>query len=258
MRIKGPWTVFLAMAGVAIFAAACGGEANPVAAQPAAPTATTLAATAAAPDTAGPSVASSSPDTVAFGFLDRIAVTFDEAIDAATFTVDDVIDLSGPNGPIVPATVSQITANEFEIAFAPQSAQGNYTLIIGPEITDSFGNLMNQDGDGVNGETYEDRYTTTISLSSAPPFDVHLDFGIGGSPVAVGHAAVFTNSVYSPAVGHGWLSGSIDSRDRGVPGDALRRDFHFTQLATFAVDVPAAGAYDVTVSMGDGLAMVET
>jgi len=80
-------------------------------------------------------------------------------------------------------------------------------------------------------------------------WSIAFDFGTATSPVEAGYTQVVHTTTYAPAQGYGWLSGTLDSRDRGTP-DALRRDFNFTAEAVFAVDVPA-GNYDVTVTMGD-------
>src|SRR5581483_6361490 len=69
------------------------------------------------------------------------------------------------------------------------------------------------------------------------------------SPVASGYTQVTEATAYTQARGFGWLSGSVDSRDRGT-GDDLQRDFDFTQDGTFAVDV-ANGTYTVSLLMGD-------
>ncbi len=76
-----------------------------------------------------------------------------------------------------------------------------------------------------------------------------FDFGTATSPAAAGYTAVSHVTVYQPSVGYGWVSGTIASRDRGS-GDDLTRDFNFTPLGAFAVDVPA-GRYRVTLTMGD-------
>jgi fibronectin type 3 domain-containing protein len=57
------------------------------------------------------------------------------------------------------------------------------------------------------------------------------------------------------AAGYGWVSGTIDARDRATGSD-LNRDFNFTPLGTFAVNV-ANGAYDVKMTMGDATAAHE-
>ncbi len=79
-----------------------------------------------------------------------------------------------------------------------------------------------------------------------------FDFGTPASPVQSGSTQVTHLTAYSPGRGYGWLSGTIASRDRGGPDDLLR-DFCFTPLGTFAVDLPN-GQYWVTVSSGDAAA----
>ncbi len=76
-----------------------------------------------------------------------------------------------------------------------------------------------------------------------------FDFGTATSPVAAGWVQVQPATVYTPARGFGWLSGSLDARDRGSETD-LQRDFVFTKEATFAVDLPE-GRYTVWLTMGD-------
>ena len=76
-----------------------------------------------------------------------------------------------------------------------------------------------------------------------------FDFGTPASPVAVGYLRVSPPAGYQPSAGFGWLSGTIGSRDRGSGSD-LERDFNFTPLGTFVVDVPN-GRYRVTITMGD-------
>jgi fibronectin type 3 domain-containing protein len=96
--------------------------------------------------------------------------------------------------------------------------------------------------------------------SSTGPIDVGadehstrwFDFGTPGSPIAWQYTQVTHQTTYSPGRGYGWLSGTIASRDRGAPDDLLR-DFCFTPLGTFAVDLPN-GRYRVTVSSGDAAA----
>ena len=42
---------------------------------------------------------------------------------------------------------------QFDLGFAAQNLRGTYRLTVGPNVTDAGGNLMNQDGDAINGET---------------------------------------------------------------------------------------------------------
>jgi hypothetical protein len=92
-----------------------------------------------------------------------------------------------------------------------------------------------------------------VQLIAAPPFEALFDFGVSTSPLEPGYTQVLKNSTYSAAAGFGWLEGSVDSRDRGASaGNALERDFNFTKFATFAVDVPFPGEYEITLTLGDG------
>ena len=122
----------------------------------------------AGPDTAGPSVVSRSPTGDVTGSVDRMTLTFSEAIQDGSFTAADIVVLTGPGGAIVPTAVNKISPAQYEVVFPEQSALGSYTLTIGPAIVDLADNPMNQDGDGVNGETPQDQFTTSFSLAEAP------------------------------------------------------------------------------------------
>ncbi len=103
-----------------------------------------------------------------------------------------------------------------------------------------------------------DSRTATVTVATAVP--AKFDFGTATSPVAAGFTRVAPTTVFSVAprlrhvsalssTGYGWVSGTVEARDRGTGGD-LNRDFNFTPLGTFAVTV-ANGAYDVKMTMGD-------
>jgi len=79
-----------------------------------------------------------------------------------------------------------------------------------------------------------------------------FDFGMATSPVATGYTGVNPATTFSSTLGYGWLSGAIDSRDRGALAGttALTEDFDMTPSGTFAVNVPN-GTYNVTVTLGD-------
>ncbi len=71
--------------------------------------------------------------------------------------------------------------------------------------------------------------------------------------MAAGYTQVTEATQFSTTTGFGWQSGTLGSRDRGIPPgtNALNRDFDFTADGTFAVNLPN-GSYSVTVMMGDG------
>ena len=55
------------------------------------------------------------------------------------------------------------------MTFGTQAASGSYTMVIGPNILDTSGNPMNQDGDTTNGEATQDRYTATTTWFVSGP-----------------------------------------------------------------------------------------
>ncbi|MCB9949900.1 MAG: VCBS repeat-containing protein [Planctomycetaceae bacterium] len=95
--------------------------------------------------------------------LDGIDVTFSEPILGGTFTLADIL-ISGPGGIINPVEIRQQTPTQFRIELPPQSATGEYQVRISRTVFDTARNLMNQDGDGTNGEVAEDDFTGTILL----------------------------------------------------------------------------------------------
>jgi len=94
-----------------------------------------------------------------------------------------------------------------------------------------------------------DDETVTAVFEPEIAVTLRFDFGTASSPVAADYTRVSETTSYTGALGHGWLSGTLASRDRGTPDD-LTRDFCFSGDATFGVDLDA-GSYDVTVTLGD-------
>jgi serine protease len=124
-------------------------------------------------DTRGPSVTSATFSGATSGVFDRVRVVFSEAIDAASFSVADIVELKR-NGTTIPGlqfTVTPVsgTQNQFDIGFNAQTIPGNYSLTLGPDIRDLAGNPMDQNGNGVNGET-ADRYTAVATLTTTRTF----------------------------------------------------------------------------------------
>lgn len=101
----------------------------------------------------------------------------------------------------------------------------------------------------VTNDADESPYDFAISGGVTWPTSRTLDFGTASSPVAAGYIGVTPATKYPANLAYGWSSGTIDARDR-AKGDDLVRDFDFTPLATFVVNVPN-GIYDVTATFGD-------
>ena len=118
-------------------------------------------------EVAGPSVIATSPAGNTFSSFARVRVSFDEQIDPGTFTADQVLFLS-PSGRAIPVTdITPVTGSndtQFDLSFATQTGLGNYTMVIGPNITDTAGNPMDQNGNGIPGEVPGDQYITRFTL----------------------------------------------------------------------------------------------
>ena len=61
--------------------------------------------------------------------------------------------------------------HEFQISFPAQTAAGAYTLTVGPDIQDWYGNEMNQNRNGTNGEA-SDAFTETVRLTAPGSTDL--------------------------------------------------------------------------------------
>ena len=127
---------------------------------------------------AGPRVVSQAPTGTVAGPLSSIRVTFDRAIDASTFTTADIVSLTGPAGPITPTTVTPVSGrtDQFDIIFPSQGVAGRYNFVLGPDILDTSGAAMDQNVNGIPGETPDDQYAGTFVVS-APRVTGHTPTG---------------------------------------------------------------------------------
>src|SRR5262249_22255477 len=94
----------------------------------------------------GAAVTSASTDTQPGQPITTAIVTFNRSMDPSTFTPNKVT-FTGPNGAITITGVTPVAGShnsQFAVSFAQQSALGVYTMVIGPDIHDTFGNPMAQ------------------------------------------------------------------------------------------------------------------
>jgi hypothetical protein len=118
-------------------------------------------------DRIGPKVIGTSPTSQASAPFSTIIFTFDEPLDRDSVNVSDILAFTSPsNENLVPQinSVSVDGANVI-VTFNAQNAAGDYRLTIGGNITDIVGNLIDQNENGVGGET-ADTFTRVISLAS--------------------------------------------------------------------------------------------
>ncbi|MCP5523214.1 MAG: hypothetical protein H7A46_16895 [Verrucomicrobiales bacterium] len=120
--------------------------------------------------TGGPKVMDMTPATALVPPVDSVQISLDIAIDETTFTVDDVA-VEGPSGAIPVTGIAKEDANTYRILFASQTADGVYSVRVGPHVDELAGNLfgMDQDSDGLGGEVDEDVFVGTFTLDGDAP-----------------------------------------------------------------------------------------
>jgi methionine-rich copper-binding protein CopC len=111
-------------------------------------------------------VISSTPSGDTQGAVDHVRLTFNEAVDPTTFTTSSIFSFTGPSGAIAVTGINAVddTNTVFDVTFAAQTQAGSYTMVIGPNIQDSYGNQMDQNNNLVPGETPGDRYMAQFTL----------------------------------------------------------------------------------------------
>lgn len=166
-------------------------------------------------DTRGASVVSATFSGGSSGTFDRLRVVFSEAINAASFTVNDIVSFTR-NGVAITGVQFSITPvsgtnNQFDISFTPQTVAGNYALTFGPNILDLAGNPMNQNGNNVNGEA-ADAYTAVATLTATRTFwsaDVPkniVDLGQVRSVINVGQSMTIERLAVKVTLNHTYVS----------------------------------------------------
>jgi subtilisin family serine protease len=151
---------------------------------------------------------------VANNQLVGLRVTFNEPIQANTFTTADVLTLTGPGGALTPSAVSPVSGSttQFDVLFAGQSSTGNYSLTLGTDIRDAAGNAQNQNGNAVNGETPADRYAATVAYTNATRYEATglpaplLDWGTASFPLTIPDSLAIGAVRVQLNINHAWMS----------------------------------------------------
>ena len=215
-----------------------------------------LNAAAAVAYTGGPHVTAASPSGALTGSssLSSVQLTFNEEINPATFTASQA-SLTGPSGAIVGLTVTPVSGSnnhQFTVSFPSQSTAGTYTLKVGPNIQDWYGNAMNQNGNLVTGEA-SDAFTDTMYLTKTGSSDL-LSVTSFPTTTKAGTAQTITVSALTP-------SGSVDTSYTGTvqfsssdPSAVLPANYTFTasdqgaHTFTTAATLDTAGTQSITVT----------
>jgi hypothetical protein len=120
----------------------------------------------------GPRITGMTPSITVTPPVSFVDVAFDMAINPATFGTNDV-GILGPGGPIAPLGVTLVSNNTYRIAFAAQTANGIYTVRVGPNIDELAGLFhgLDQNGNGLAGEP-NDVFSGSFQLDGMPPLVV--------------------------------------------------------------------------------------
>ncbi len=96
------------------------------------------------PDTTAPRIIGSDPAGGVTGDVSQVRLRFSEPIDPASFDASDIASFDGPAGAIAVSAVLPVagSSRQFDVTFASQSAEGSYSLVVGPDILDLAGNAM--------------------------------------------------------------------------------------------------------------------
>ncbi len=125
-------------------------------------------------DITGPHITQAGiPNVTETGTFDTWRVVFNEPILASSIVLAD-IRITGPDGEITPTAVETPTDDsgyETIITIPGQSAVGVYTIMLGVNILDLAGNPLDQNQNGINGETVGDQFTgtSTFGTPDVPP-----------------------------------------------------------------------------------------
>jgi subtilisin family serine protease len=151
-------------------------------------------------DSVGPRVVSMTANGTGLQPATSVRVTFSEAIDPNTFTTADIVSFTRPGGTVTVTGIRAVAGSgntQFDLTFASQTTPGTYQLVLGPDIRDAQGNLMDQNRNGVNGEATADRFTGTFTINpvlSCVTGGINLaDNATTVVPISIGDNMVVTN-----------------------------------------------------------------
>ncbi len=181
-------------------------------------------------------ILSASPSGAVNSLFGQFTLTFDKAIDASTFTPDDVT-IVGPGGSIAAATITALTGNTFRVGFTSQNTNGTYTVTVGPRIADQLGAMMDQNNNGTPGEAGDTfGFTVSVSLADLAPSAVVVPATpTAGQTIAVNWRVTNSGVADAPA---GWTERIVASTD-GILGNG-----DDVVLGTYTATMPlAAGAF---------------
>jgi methionine-rich copper-binding protein CopC len=135
------------------------------------------------------------------GSVNHVRLTFNEPMDPTTFTPDQVV-FAGPDGSQIPITniqpVSGSNNTQFDISFDTLNATGAYSMVVGPYITDRYGNFMDQNGNFIPGEYPDDQFVLNFGVFG-PKVTAITPTGNANLPGSVNHIHLTFNESMDPS-----------------------------------------------------------
>jgi len=162
-----------------------------------------------------PYVVSQTPEVQSLSPFNTWSVTFSEPLDPSSVQSSDFI-LRNPNNSSIYISSATLSSDGLTVTltFGNQYTQGNYTLTVGPEITDLAGNRMDQDSETEGNQTYVG--TVQVAAPDLTPVSISITLPDG-----------------SPLPSEGVLLGStvrVSWTVRNIGNDAARASYWYDRI----------------------------
>ncbi|UUZ69431.1 Ig-like domain-containing protein [Polaromonas sp. P2-4] len=198
-------------------------------------------------DHGGPRVISQTPGQTTSAPFNQIDFAFSEAVSAASVTLADVTSFTGPGGTNLLGQITSVTVvgNVVSVRFNSQMTLGQYELVIGPNIVDIVGNAMDQNNNGIKGES-ADGYRAAVTVRS-PDLTVTAVNTVSSSTFGQTLDVSWTvkNIGTDPAQQANWYDSVWLSHDNVLGGDDIR----LTYVLANANPLEANGQYTRTAQV---------
>jgi len=159
-----------------------------------------------APDLTGPRITAAQPNGSTS--VSSVRLTFNEAINPFSFDTSDIANVGSLTIMSV-AVVSGSGNKQFDVTFNAVTTPGGYGFDVGPDITDTAGNAMDQNTDGVSNslDVYHVSFTvsSTLIFSNNTPAQIR-DFTTTNSTITINQDVTISDINVKLNITHTWDS----------------------------------------------------